>query len=333
MHIYKPLSAFVQSGFLQEQLQNKSIMKQTLFCVVTISLMCSLAYAAPEDRGSYTWSKYTVKIPARDSGSITALLYIPTAQKAYPLLAIRHGLSKKKIKYLSLTKYGEHFASRGFVVLLPNARTESFTDFEIEADDINDCMNWAINRSNQPGNSLSGKIDENKQAVGGVSGGGLVATIATAKNNNDPNALIKYRALMCFEPGDINGLGQYYAPMISTPTVTIFGENTLCSTFNSGAVIFHKVTGPAYGLKVIGADHCDTTSRYSLGCAIVCMCLGWDEYHNKSYRRYGTAFLEAYLNCDSDAFPYMNGSMAQSDPLVKLYPDNHDLEMPPVGCQ
>jgi len=49
-------------------------MKQTLLCVVTISLMCSFAYAAPEDRGSYTWSKYTVNIPARDGGSITALL-------------------------------------------------------------------------------------------------------------------------------------------------------------------------------------------------------------------------------------------------------------------
>jgi dienelactone hydrolase len=170
--------------------------------------MCSLAYAAPEDRGSYTWSKHTVNIPARDGGSINALLYVPNAQYAYPILAIRHGFSKKKIKYLNLTKYGEHFASRGFVVILPNSRAESFYDIEPEADDINDCMNWAVNRSKQPGNSLSGKLDENKQAVGGVSGGGLVATIATAKNNTDPNALIKYRALMCFEPGDINGLGQ-----------------------------------------------------------------------------------------------------------------------------
>ena len=306
-------------------------MKQTLLCVVTISLMCSFAYAAPEDRGSYTWSQCTVQIPARDGGSITALLYVPTAQYAYPLLAIRHGLSKAKIKYWSLTKYGKHFASRGFVVMLPNSRTESFRDFEIEADDITDCMNWAVNRSKQPGNSLSGKIDENKQAIGGVSAGGLVATIATAKNNTDPNALIKYRALMCFEPGDINGLGQYYAPMISTPTVTIFGENTVCSTFLSGVVIFHKVTGPAYGLKVIGADHCDTESRYNLGCAVTCLG-GWDEYHNKSYRRYGTAFLEAYLKCDSDAFPYINGSIAQSDTRIELYTDSHDLEMPPVGC-
>ena len=174
----------------------------------------SLVYAAPEDRGSYTSSKSTVNIPARDGGSINALLYVPHAQQAYPLLAIRHGLSKKKINTLALTKYGKHFASRGFVVLLPNARTESFTDFEIEADDINDCMKWAVNRSKQTGNSLSGKINETKQAVRGVSAGGLVATIATAKNNTDPNALIKYRALMCFEPGDINGLGQYYAPMV-----------------------------------------------------------------------------------------------------------------------
>jgi dienelactone hydrolase len=307
-------------------------MKKTLFFLVTILLVCSTAYAAPEDRGDYSWAKYAINIPARDGGSITALLYVPTAQNAYPLLTIRHGFSKAKMKYWPLTKYGDHFASHGFAVILPNSRDKSFYDLEQEADDITDCMQWAINRSKQAGNSLSGKIDETKQAVGGVSAGGLAATIATAKNNTDPNALIKYRALMCFEPGDINGLGQYYAPMVSTPTITIFGENTVCSTFLSGVVIFRKVTGPAYGLKVIGADHCDIESHYNLRCAIICMCLGWDEYHNKSYRRYGTAFLEAYLNCDSAAFPYINGSIAQSDARIELYPDSHDLEMPPVGC-
>ena len=85
-------------------------------------------------------------------------------------------------------------------------------------------------------------------------------------------------------------------------------------------------------LKVIGPDHCDIESRYSLGCAITCLG-GWDEYHNKSYRRYRTAFLEAYLKCDSAAFPYTNGSIAQSDTRIELYTDSHDLEMPPVGCQ
>ena len=308
-------------------------MKQILLCVVTISLVCSIAYAAPEDRGNYTWAQYTVNIPARDGGSITALLYVPNAQYAYPLLTIRHGLSMSKIKYLPLIKYGEHFASRGFVVILPNSRSESFPDFEIQSDDINDCMNWAISRSKQPGNILSGKIDETKQAVGGVSSGGLVAAIATAKNNTDSNVLIKYRALMCFEPGDINGLGQYYAPMIYTPTIIIFGENTPCNLFTTGVVIFHKVTGPAYGMKVRGADHCDSESGYNLLCAFICGCLGWDEYHNKSYRRYGTAFLEAYLKCDSSTFPYINGSIAQSDTRVVIYTNSHDLEMPPVGCQ
>ncbi len=308
-------------------------MKQILLYVVSIFLVCSIAYAAPEDRGSYTWAQYTVKIPARDGGAITALLYVPNAQYAYPLLTIRHGFNKRKIKYLQLIKYGEHFASRGFVVILPNSRAESYPDLEIESDDINDCMNWAVNRSKHPENTLSGKIDETKQAVGGVSAGGVVAAIATAKNNTDSNALIKYRALMCFDPGDINGLSQYYAPMITTPTVTIFGENTLCNLFTNGTAIFHKVTGPAYGMKVRGADHCDIESSYNLLCAFICGNLGWDEYHNKSYRRYGTAFLETYLKCDSAAFQYINGSIAQSDTRVEIYTNSHDLEMPPVGCQ
>jgi dienelactone hydrolase len=308
-------------------------MKQILLCVVTISLVCSIAHASPEDRGNYTWSQYIVNIPARDGGSITALLYVPKAQYAYPLITIRHGFNRRIIKYLQLKKYGAHFASRGFVVILPNCRSESYPDFEVESDDINDCMNWAVNRSKQPGNALSGKIDETKQAVGGVSEGGVIAAIATAKNNTDSTVSIKYGALMCFDPGDINALSQYYAPLITTPTIIIFGESTVCNLFTNGIAIFNKVAGPAYGMKVIGADHCDIESNYNLQCALICWSSGWDEYHNKSFRRYGTAFLEAYLKCEPSAFQYINGSIAQSDGLIELFTNKHGLEMPSTGCQ
>jgi hypothetical protein len=216
-------------------------------------------------------------------------------------------------------------------VILPNCRSKTYPDFEMEPDDINDCMNWAVNRSKQPGNTLSGKIDETKQAVGGVSAGGVMAAIATAKNNTDSTALIKYNALMCFDPGDINGLSQYYAPMITTATVTIFGESTLCNLFTNGVTIFHKVAGPAYGMKVKGADHCDIESSYNLLCSLICGSPGWEECHNKSFRRYGTAFLEAYLKCDPSAFLYINGSIAQADGLIELFTNNRDLEMPNLG--
>jgi predicted acyl esterase len=75
---------------------NKCAMKQIILCAVIVFLMFSVAFAAPEDRGTYDWSQYTVNIPARDGGTITALLYVPNAQHTYPVLTIRHGFNKEK---------------------------------------------------------------------------------------------------------------------------------------------------------------------------------------------------------------------------------------------
>ena len=59
---------------------------------------------------------------------------------------------------------------------------------------------------------------------------------------------------------------------------------------------------------------------------------GWDACKNSRVKRYGTAMIEAYLNCDPAAYPYINGAAAQSDSGIKIYPESRGLSMPPAGC-
>ena len=42
--------------------------------------------------------------------------------------------------------------------------------------------------------------------------------------------------------------------------------------------------------------------------------------------------IEAYLNCDPDAYLYINGSAARSDTGIQIYSESRGLSMPPAGC-
>lgn len=57
-----------------------------------------------------------------------------------------------------------------------------------------------------------------------------------------------------------------------------------------------------------------------------------DACKNSLVKRYGTAMIEEYHNCDSAAFPYINGAAAQCDTGIEIYPESRGLSMPPAGC-
>jgi hypothetical protein len=312
-------------------------MRKTLCYLLLSCLLCiSVAFAAPEDRGNYSWTKYTQNITARDGGSISTFVYVTSASGTRPVLVFRHGFSRSKDMF---TKYGEHFASRGFVVILPNSRTGLSPDYTgKDSNDIIDCANWAIQQSSQSGNYLTNKIDAERIALGGHSAGGYAAEIAVYKNLAEgEDQYFTCAVMMLFDPvpTDID-YAEQIAQSIYIPSVELYAVSYLCNNYGCGTGIFQNTAGPSYGIYVKGADHCDAESWYEPGCAIMCLHFpfgGWDSTHNKSFRRYGTAMLEAYMNCDPAAYPYINGSAAQSDSKITIYPESRGLNMPPAGCQ
>jgi pimeloyl-ACP methyl ester carboxylesterase len=312
----------------------KKAFMQVVVMALCVMYCCVLAEAAPEDNGPYTYTKYTRSIPARDGGSISTCVFVTSAAGPRPLIVFRHGFARSKDV---MKNYGKHWGTRGFVVILNDSRTGLSPDYTgKDSNDMIDCANWAVQQSDQAGNYLSGKINPTKVVLGGHSAGGYTAEIATYKNLTLGEGNFDCAVMVLYDPVPTDDdYAATIAQRIFIPSVMIYGVPSICNLFGAGKVIFQNTAGPSYGIYVKAADHCDFESYYTLSCAILCFKWpfgGWDRCKNSRVKRYGTAMIEAYLNCDPAAYPYIDGSAAQSDTSIKIYPESRGLSMPPDGC-
>ena len=285
------------------------------------------ARAAPEDDGPYSCTRYTESIPARDGGTIEACVYKTDAPGARPLIVFRHGLFRTKS---TLDSYGSHWATRGFNVILNDARTGMSPDFTgKDSNDMIDCADWAIRKNDEPGHYLYGGIQKDSVIIGGFSAGGYTALIATHKNHAQGDGNFTCAVMVLYDPypADENHAAAL-ARDLHVPSVMLHGDDGICNGHGKGKVIYKNTSGPTYASHVKGASHCDFEAQSSFGCAV--FCLGtWDNVHNTAVKRYATAMIEAYANLDPAAYPYINGPIAQSDSAIAIYPESHGLTLPP----
>ena len=180
---------------------------------------------------------------------------------------------------------------------------------------------------------MNGKIDSAKVALGGYSAGGYTAEIATYKNlaQGDGNFYCALMVLYDPVPTD-SGYADSIAQSIYVPAIVEYGNDGICNSQGAGKGIYLNTAGPTYGIYINGADHCDFEASATFRCGLLCLSGGWDSAHNTPVKRYGTAMMEAYLNCDPAAYPYIDGSIAQSDSTITIYPESRDLGMPPANC-
>ena len=312
---------------------NKTVMR-LMIPVLCVLYCCAAAEAAPEDNGPYTCIQYTQSITARDGGSISADVFVTSADGPRPLIVFRHGFARSKDV---MQDYGKHWGTRGFMVILNNARTGISPDYMgKDSDDMIDCANWAVQHSGQAGNYISGKINPAKVVFGGHSAGGYTAEIATYKNLVLDEGNFDCGVMVLYDPVTTDDeCAEMMAQSIFIPSVMLYGVRDICNKFRAGTGIFENTAGPSYGIYVKAADHCDFESRYTVSCAIACLRWPfgrWDSKRNSLVKRYGTAMIEAYLNCDPEAYPYINGPAAQSDTGIQIYPESRGLSMPPDGC-
>lgn len=314
--------------------KNSTRMTFTMIAACACLLLSAAAWAAPEDNGPYTSTRYSQNITARDGGTISTFVYTTSAAGLRPLIVFRHGFSRSKAV---LNDYGTHWAKRGFNVILNDSRTGISPDYTgKDSNDMIDCANWAVLRSATAGNYLTNKIDPSRVVLGGHSAGGYTAEIATYKNVAQGEGNFDCAVMVLYDPVPTDvGYAETIAQSITIPSVMLYGVSDICNSFGSGTGIFQNTAGPSYGIYVKAADHCDFESYYTSACAIACLKWpfgGWDSTKNKTVKRYGTAMIEAYANCDAAAYPYINGSIAQSDSKIEIYSESRWLDMPPDNC-
>lgn len=290
-------------------------------CVVTCT---AVSTAAPEDKGPYSWTRYSESIPARDNGTITALVYTTGAQGKRPLVIFRHGFLRSAG---SLAACGEHWASRGFNVILNDARTR-WPDCEVsDPADMIDCAGWAIQKSTQSGHYLQAAVDSDAVIIGGFSAGGYTALIAAHRACALGDGGFTCAALVLFDPYPADaGRAAELARAITTPAIMLHADDAACNGRGKGKIIFKNTAGPTYAVHIRGASHCDFEPRASTGCNLLCAG-AWNHERNTAVMRYATAMIEACALGTADAYPYLNGPAAQADTRITVYPQTRGLEL------
>ena len=307
--------------------------RKASFIILSIIFVTATAsaYIVPENRGGYTWKRYSQTITARDRGSISTWIYVPDAAGPHPFMVFRHGYGRTKD---SLAEYGQHFASRGFIVLLNDSRSGLSTNYaDKDSNDLIDCANSIVSQNTVKKSFLRRKVDTAAAIIAGFSAGGYAAEIATYKNMVVGDGNFECRAMMLFDPAP--GVNIDYAvsiaAQINCPAVVI--DTRGCDLTDQGVaqndVIFPNLGGDRLGLYVNGADHCDAEGHYSSLCASICGG-GCAETHNKIFRRYGTAFLESYIKCIPEAYTYINEFDPQDTSII-VYPETR-VTIPPDTC-
>jgi dienelactone hydrolase len=297
-------------------------MIRPLQAVLALALSAgSLAAAAPEDAGPLAVGTSSVMAPVGGGTQLATDLYFPQAGGPYPALVLRHGFLRSKQNFVN---WGKHLASRGFVAIIPTSRAPAQPNPAVDSDDMLAVIAWARAQSQQPGSPLHGKIDGARLAVVGHSAGGLASALAASKDST-------LRAAVLLDPVDVGGAGATAAPVTKVPVAVLLAEPGVCNVQSTYLPIFPTFGGPRLGLKVIKAQHCAPEDPSDGLCELACGG-GATAEQRTAFRRYATAFLEAYLRCDAAAFPYVGGAAAQADPAIALLPQSQGLTLPPAGC-
>ncbi len=291
-----------------------------LSCVAALSaLTAGVAQAAPEDPGPNPVTTQTMDIPVGGSVSLTTDVYLPGAIEHAPLVVLRHGYLRARG---NLAGWGTHLASHGFVTAVFDSRDNTNDDPQTDGADMDSVTAWLLASSNDASSPLFHRMDAARLAMGGHSAGGAAAAVAAS-------GLSGVGALVLLDSED-TGPSLAVAPSLTVPTIGIFGAPSTCNENGDNRKTYAAVTGPRLGIYVTGASHCDAEDPLDTLCGIACG--STNDARHAAFKRYATAFLEAYLQCDATAYPYVGGAAAMADTAITILPATNGLALPPSGC-
>jgi MYXO-CTERM domain-containing protein len=273
----------------------------------------------PEEPGTFATESQTFDIPVAADVNLSTDVRMPKTTGARPLVILRHGYTSYKANMIG---WADHLASHGFVGVSFESRDPNNNDSATDGADMAKLVEWLVQRATDNASPLFGRIDTARIAIGGHSAGGATAMVAASK--------VLPKVLVLLDTED-SAPALAVAKNLSAPTVALFAEASGCNEDGDNRKTFAAVTGPRFGVFVPGATHCDGEDPIDVdGCGSFC---GAPTAANHAkFKRYATAFLQAYLLCDSAAYPYVNGAQATSDTGIKILPETANLQLPPPEC-
>jgi dienelactone hydrolase len=233
------------------------------------------------------------------AGSLGGKLVVPNRAGKFPLLVNTHGFSGNAAQQIG---WGEHFASYGFVAVVPSMPGGLPPNHQGNGDVIRALALLFSDPSYA--SPAQGKVDAERIGLSGHSAGGLQTTFAAA--------LIKPRATVLFDPVDYQMTGRPVYATLCSPVMAIFAEPGSCNTQADWSTFKTTSIGPQILLDVIGSNHCDPINPAMAGCDLLCG--GVSSAQNQAnYSRRATAYFLAMLKDDLAAAATLSASALSAD--------------------
>lgn len=272
---------------------------RALFFAIGLPIMTALAATDPAGAGAFTAAMQTVSIPGTAGATLSTDVFFPrnasggveAAAKPCPVIVLGHGFSQAKSNH---TNQGLHWASRGYVVLIPNLAGGS--DHSRNADDLSKCIDWIIARHGDAASPFFSAIRTGRIGVTGHSAGGLSSLVAATR---DP----RIRAVAPMDPVDNNSLGVNALPGLGVAVAITYSEPSLCNSSGSASALYAAAPPQKRGLKIIGANHTDPQDP--AGVLSIITCGAASTARQMLYRRYVTGWLEYFLKGDESYAPWV----------------------------
>lgn len=295
--------------------------------------------AASADPGVATDVAGTVMSHPVDLGGTTVPLtiHLPASTEAAPIVVFHHGFQLGPDDYAS---YGEHLASWGYVVVMPQMPGALFggpSHRELR-DHLVALLDW-VELGEGP---LAGRVDTARIALAGHSLGGKISLLTATSD-------ARVRAVFGVDPVDAGG-GPLGGSAEDFPSVTpelmgeitvpivLLGETTNATSSGFGGMPcapeadnFHQywqhATSAALEIDVTGANHMSFLDDPACGLSCSLCDAGTDDAATTRMltRRYLTAFLNLALRGQETYRAYLTGAEMAADVsagLVRSQPKN-----------
>lgn len=249
-------------------------------CLAIICSLSSRAYADYAQAGPEATT--TSDLPA-SAGS----LVVPNGAGPYPLLVASHGWASTSKNQLG---WAQHFASYGFVVVVPSFPSPYFPNQKKDEAIIASLV--ATYSHPPPSSPAAGKVDATRIGLEGHSAGGLATAVASVQSS--PGATV------LFDPVDNGGAGVAAVAHMCTPLLVIYANPSSCNN-NEAWDATHTVSlGEQVQCHVIGASHCDGENAANPVCGATCDGVP-TAAHQNVFASYATAYFLAHLKGDAAA--------------------------------
>lgn len=281
----------------------------------------------PREPGPYGSTTGSASLDLGLGSNVTVTLHLPDDAGPHPVVVLTHGFQLSPSNY---TSYGEHLASWGFVVVMPQFPGGLFnapTHAELR-DATVALLDWIESTGDVEAGPLLGRADANAIGLSGHSMGGKISLLTTAGD-------ARPRAVFGIDPVDAAGgpgtsAGPDYPsvtpelmPAITVP-VAVVGETTnatggfgqACAPADQNfQQYFEYAQSPALEIEVLDASHMSFLDDPNCGVACLACPAGSDDpaMTRRLTHGYLVAFFGLTLRDETGWTPWLTGDPMQAD--------------------